>query len=154
MKIRTLLSTALILAALALTAVGQTPSPTPPRSTGLTINWQITLRGASADNWAIADYTFQLSPSAKKTDAFTKFTVVAQTPGLRDGTNLNVFIGPSSTPEEPYGKLVGIIVVNGGSGAMVLTNAKTPTVQKGTTVTVVNARPTPNERNLNVKGAF
>jgi len=59
-----------------------------------------------------------------------------------DGEKLDVFIGPSTNPREPYGKLVGTIDVSGGAGAMILTAAKVPGIVKGTTVSIVSRQET------------
>jgi hypothetical protein len=108
--------------------LGQSPTPI-PHSAGLSIHWRITLRGTSAANWASAEYTFLAPPpQANKHFDSSKFIVEAYTSQLPDGTKLNVFIGPSPTPSQPYGKLVGTIVVSGGSGALVLFDARTPMV--------------------------
>jgi hypothetical protein len=119
MKTRTLLSTVVLaLVALALTvpAVGQS------------ITWKIVLHGTNIRNSGTAEYV---------TAQFTKFNVESVTPSMADGTKLDVFLGPSTNPNEPYGKLVGIIDVDGGLGAMVLIGPKVPLVKKGTTVSVV-----------------
>jgi len=147
MKTRALLSTALIAIvalAIAVPAVGQ----------GLTIHWQIALRGNSAADWASAEYTFQASPSSKHVVTFSKFTVEAMTPNLPDGTRLGVFIGPSTSPDKPYGRQIGTISIEGGSGAMVMYGAKVPTVRKGTTVAVVYTDRVPNGNNITLKGKF
>lgn len=159
MRTRTVLSTALLaIVALVLAApvVGQSPTP---RGSGLTIHWQIFLRGGeTANSWAQADYdAFTASiappPTVKGDQVFTKFVVTAVTPYAADGTKLGVFIGPSTTSKEPYGKLVGLIEIGAGSGGMVLVDAKTPIVQKGTTVTITNIGPIPDKRVM-LKGTF
>ncbi len=123
MKIKTLLSTAVLaIVALALTvpAVGQTAS----------ITWKIDLHGPSIRNTGTAEYFTGAS-------LFSKFSVDTVTPSLVNGTKLDVFLGPATSTNEPYGKLVGVIEVDGGFGAMVLSGAKTPSVRKGTTVSIV-----------------
>jgi hypothetical protein len=123
MKVRTLFSAAVLsIIALAFTvsAVGQSAS----------ITWKIDLHGASIRNTGTAEYFTNAS-------SFSKFSVDTVTPSLRDGIKLDVFLGPSTSTNEPYGKLVGVIEVDGGFGAMVLSGAKTPAVRKGTTVSIV-----------------
>jgi hypothetical protein len=156
MKTRTLLSAALLAIfalALAAPAVGQSL-----HNPGLSIHWQIFLRGDAANTWAVAEYdvfTVSIAPSpTPKEKLFTKFTVSAITPGVPDGTKLGVYLGPSTTPQEPYGKLVGVIEVSGGAGGMVLINAKAPSISKGTTVTVANIGPTPVRRAIALQGTF
>jgi hypothetical protein len=122
MKTRTLLSTAaLAIVALALTipAVGQTST-----------SWKITLHGADARNTGVAEYS-------TNAELFSKFSVDTVTPDVVTGRKLDVFVGPSSSANEPYGKLVGIITVDRGAGAMVLSGAKLPPVREGTTVSIV-----------------
>jgi hypothetical protein len=156
MKTKAVLSTAiLVVVAFALTApvVGQNL-----HGSGLTIHWQIFLRGDSVNTWALAEYdaftpSIAPSPSPKET-VFTRFTVTATTPALENGTKLGVFLGPSTGVNEPYGKLVGIIDVNDGAGGMVLIGAKVPTIQKGTTVTVTNIGRIPNRPFMVLKGTF
>ena len=153
MKTRMLLSTALV-AIVALAMVVPTGGQFPSTS-GLTIHWQIVLRGSSAADWASAEYTFQgPTPSVKQAGGYAKFTVEAVTPGLPDGSKLGVFIGPTTSPAEPYGTLVGTISIEGGSGALVMFGARVPTVQKGTTVTVVYTHTAPNGENRTLKGTF
>jgi len=121
MKTRTLLSTAVLaIVALALTvpAVGQT------------LNWQIPLRGETARNFGTADYV------TVKTAA--KFSVEATVPSMEDGAKLEVFIGPPTNANEPFGKLVGVIDIDSGSGAMILIGAKAPSIHAGNTVLVVD----------------
>jgi hypothetical protein len=136
MKTRTLLSTAVLaIVALALTvpAVGQT------------LNWQIPLRGDNARNFGSADYSV--------VKVARKFTVDTTTPTLADGTQLDVYIGPSTNPNEPYGKLVGTIDVDGGLGAMILIAARAPKVHDGTTVSIVEHLQT-IRGDLLMKGTF
>lgn len=143
MKNLTLLSTAVIaIVALALTAplVAQTAS-----GPGLGIQWQIALSGDTARNSGTAQYdSFRATatPPATVGKVFTKFSVETHTPEVADGGVLDVFLGPGSSPREPYGKLVGTIEVNGGNGAMILIAAKTPTIEKGSTVTVTSHQST------------
>jgi len=151
MKSRTLFSLALLtLIALGLsaTAVGQTESY---------IHWQIVLRGETANTWAMADYAIlrpSVAPSPIANDTFAKFSVEAVTPGLPDGTQLGVFLGPSIDPKAPYGKLVGVINISGGTGAMIRFAAKLPAVHIGTTVTVTNLIPTPGQPPVVLQGRF
>jgi len=156
MKTRTVLSTAVLaIVALALAApvVGQSL-----HRSGLTIHWQILLRGDAANAWALAEYDAATAsiapPPSPKDKLFTKFTVSAITPGMPDGTKLGVYIGPSTNPHEPYGRLVGTIEVSEGAGGMVLLAAKVPAVRKGTTVTVANIGPIPDGRTVILKGTF
>jgi hypothetical protein len=156
MKAKTLLSTALLaIFALALAAPAVAQSLHGP---GLTIHWQTFLRGDAANTWALAEYdafTASVAPSPSPKDTlFTKFTVSAITPRLLDGTKLGVYLGPSTNPQEPYGKLVGVIVVESGVGGMVLIDAKAPVITKGTTVTVTNIGPIPFGRALTLQGSF
>jgi hypothetical protein len=123
MKTRTLISaTVLSIVALALTvsAVGQSAS----------VTWKIALHGANIRNTGTAEYF-------TNAQLFSKFSVDTTTPDLADGIKLDVFLGPSTSTNEPYGKLVGVIDVDGGFGAMVLSGARTPVVRKGTTVSIV-----------------
>jgi hypothetical protein len=155
-KIRTLLSTALLAIvslALMVPAVGQSVS-----SPGLGVHWQIALRGATARNSGTAEYfTFRATVAPPSTvkggKLFTKFTVEAITPDLEDGSMLDVFLGPSTRADQPYGKLVGTIDVDAGVGAMVLIAAKVPVVQDGTTVSIVSHVATARET-LVMKGTF
>ena len=155
MKTRTLLSTAVLaIVALAFTvsAVGQ--SQTPP---GLGTHWQIALTGATARDSGIAVYeTFRASlapPATANGPVYKKFTVETVTPSVRDGEKLDVFLGPSADPREPWGKLVGTIDVSGGAGAMILTAAKVPVIVKGTTVSIVSHQETAAGE-LILKGTF
>ncbi len=131
MKLRTLFSTALLaLVALALTipAVGQS-----------SITWKTTLRGVSTRNSGTAVYVIEKIPGLPTGtgQGFAKFTVDTITPDLADGTKLDVYLGPSTSSNEPYGKLVGVIDVDGGFGTLVLIAPRIPLVQKGTTVSIV-----------------
>ena len=121
------------------------------------IHWQIIMRGEMANTWAVAEYAV-LRPSADPTPipqhTFTKFSVEAVTPGLPDGTQLGVYLGPSIDPKEPYGKLVGVINISEGTGAMVRFGAKVPVVRIGTSVTVANLNPTPGQPPVVLKGKF
>ena len=122
MKVRTLVSAAVLsIVALALTvpAVGQA-----------SITWKIALHSANIRNTGTAEYVTHAQ--------FKKFSVDTITPDLADGIKLDVFLGPSTSVNEPYGKLVGVIDVDGGSGAMVLNGPKTPVIRKGTTVSIVD----------------
>jgi hypothetical protein len=83
------------------------------------------------------DRTSLAPPTSVNNKTVSTFTVKTITPSLIDGTNMDVFIGPSTNLNEPYGKLAGTINVQGGFGAMVLIGAKVPLVVKGTTVTVI-----------------
>jgi len=148
MKTRTLLGTALLaIVALALTvpAVGQSSLGGP----GQGIHWQVALRGETARNSGMAEYsTFRASllpPSAAKGKILRKFTVETITPDLADGNKLDVYLGPSTVANEPFGKLVGTIDVDAGSGAMILIAAKVPTVRDGSTVTVTEHGSTAKE---------
>jgi hypothetical protein len=139
MKTRTLISTAVLaIVALALTipAVGQNL-----RGTGSGIQWQIGLYGPNVRNSGAAMYEVDraslVPPTGANNKTITTFTVKTITPSLIDGTVMDVFIGPSTNPNEPYGKLVGTINVEGGLGAMVLIGAKVPAVEKGTTVSII-----------------
>ena len=139
MKIRTLLSTALLaIVALALTApaVGQSLS-----GPGLAIHWQIRLKSDTPRNTGTAEYdTFRaavLPPATANGKLVSRFTVETITPSLQDGTKLEVYVGPSTNVNEPYGKLVGFIDVDGGIGAMVLVAAKVPLIKDGSTVSIV-----------------
>jgi hypothetical protein len=139
MKTRNLLSAAVLaVVALALTlpAVGQSVN-----GNGSSIHWLIGLNGTNPRNSGTAVYDKTSSgivpPTSPKTKVVTTFTVQTVTPNLANGSKLDVFIGPATGVNEPYGKLVGIIETDGGLGAMVLIGAKTPSVDKGTTVSVV-----------------
>jgi len=141
MKAKTMLGTALLsLVALALTvaAVGQAST-----------TWKIALRGSSPRNSGSAEY-FTGGQS------FSKFSVDTVTPELANGIRLDVFLGPSTSTNEPYGKLVGSIDVDGGFGAMVLTGAKIPVVKKGSTVSVVehDGSSAAGNENLVMRGTF
>jgi hypothetical protein len=92
-------------------------------------------------------------PRSPKEQIFSKFSVEAYAPQLPDETKLGVFLGPSTSIKEPYGKLVGIIEVQGGSGAMILVGAKTPVIKKGTTVAVTLLSPIPGQ-NATLNGKF
>src|ERR1700722_19992366 len=139
MKMKTLLSTAVLaVVALALTApaVGQSL-----RGPGMGVTWTAGLHGITARSYGTAQYeTFRATvapPSTAKGKLMSKFTVESVTPAIVDGTMLDVFVGPGTTAGEPYGKLVGTIDVEGGFGTMVLFAAKTPSVEIGTTVTII-----------------
>jgi hypothetical protein len=139
MKTRTLISTAVLaIVALALTipAVAQNLG-----GTGVGIQWRIGLYGPNVRNSGAAVYgidrTSLAPPTSVNNKTVSTFTVKTITPSLIDGTNMDVFIGPSTNLNEPYGKLAGTINVQGGFGAMVLIGAKVPLVVKGTTVTVI-----------------
>ena len=158
MKTRTLLSTAVLaIVALAFTASAVGQSPTPPTPPGLGIHWQIALTGATARDSGIAVYeTFRASlapPATANGPVYKKFTVETVTPSVRDGEKLDVFLGPSTDPREPYGKLVGTIDVSGGFGAMILSAAKVPVIVKGTTVSIVSHQETAAGE-LILKGTF
>jgi hypothetical protein len=135
-------------------AVGQNPG------FGLGIHWQILLGGEAAKAWALADYDVLSVPAApqpvtsRTLPLYKKFTVEATTPGLPDGTKLGVFIGPSTSANEPYGKLVGIIDVREGAGGMILLAGRVPSVHKGTTVTVDILGSTPTSEHLILTGTF
>lgn len=73
---------------------------------------------------------------------------------MPDGTKLGVYVGPTKDPNEPFGKLVGLIEINGGTGGMVLINAKAPSIRKGTTVTVRNVGPIPFGHVVTLRGTF
>jgi len=155
MKTRTLLSTAVLaMVALALTipALGQSLS-----GTGTSNRWQIGLYGPNVRNSGAAVYETSkasLAPPANiNSKVVTKFTVETVTPSLANGSQLDVFLGPSTNPNEPYGKLVGIINVEGGVGAMILIGARVPTIEKGTTVSIVGHEESVAGE-LMLKGAF
>jgi hypothetical protein len=155
MKMQTLLSSAVLsIVALALTApaVGQSV-----KGPGLTIHWEIGLKGPTPRNSGSAAYdTFRASltpPATADGKLIRRFTVETITPELADGARLDVFLGPPTTANEPYGKLVGTIDVDGGAGAMILISAKAPFVEKGTTVVVVGHGETA-AGDLMLKGTF
>jgi len=135
MKARTLAGIVLLtLVALVLSApaVGQTD-----------IHWKIFLSGPVADTFATAEYDVLLAtaepPSTGRGIVMVKrFTVEAVTPRLPDGIRLGVFLGPAIDPKDPYGKLVGVIEIKGGIGAMALLTADCPTVRQGTSVTLTS----------------
>ena len=155
MKTRTVFSTAVLaIVALALTI----PAIAQSTANGTSTRWQIGLTGATARTSGIADYTTSRAalapPATAKGRLVVKFTVETISPDVADGGKLSVFLGPSTVPNEPYGKLVGSIDVNGGLGVMALIGAKVPHVQRGTIVTIVGASPTPGEGQMMLQGTF
>ncbi len=138
MKVKLLVTTALLaIVALALSAPAVAQSLKGP---GLGITWQVALVGSTPHNSGTAIYeTFRatIAPPPALGKTLSKFIVETTTPTLSNGTKLDVFLGPGTTANEPYGKLVGTIEVDGGVGAMILIAAKVPTIEKGSTITVV-----------------
>jgi len=66
-------------------------------------------------------------------------------------TQLDVFVGPAGprTPNHPYGKLVGHMLVENGSASLMLFQNRAPAVTKGTTVTILT-----REGNVLMSGIF
>jgi hypothetical protein len=156
MKMKNLLSTAvlaMVALALALPALGQSLN-----GPGLGLHWQIALSSPTPRNSGTADYdTFRATavPPATAGKFIRKFIVETITPDVADGGRLDVYVGPGTTANEPYGKLVGTIEVQGGVGAMMLISASVPVIEKGTTITVVGHGETPGAaENLVLKGSF
>jgi len=152
MKTRTLVGVA-VLVALAVLAVGQTAS-----RSGLGLHWQIPLIGDTARNTGTAVYeTFRataIPPATAKGKLVSKFVVETLTPDLANGSKLEVYLGPGETGNEPYGKLVGVIDVDRGAGAMILIADKVPVIREGSVVSVISHGDTAGRDNLLMQGTF
>jgi hypothetical protein len=141
MKIKMLLSSALLaMVAMVFTLPLQAQSLNLP---GHQIRWTADLRGPTVGGaTGSAEYTsFRAAvapPSTANGKLFTKFTVVVDSVVAANSSMLDVFVGPATNPNEPLGKLVGTIEIEGGSGALVLVAAKTPAIAKGSTVSIVH----------------
>lgn len=150
-KPRTLLNFALLV------LVGLSMSAPAASQTESYIHWQAMLRGETANTWALAEYAILkpvVAPSPVANDTFVKFSVVAVTPNLPDGTQLGVFLGPPTDLKDPYGKLVGVINIKGGTGAMIRFSAKVPAVRLGTPIAVVDMNPVPGTHQTVLQGKF
>jgi len=135
-------SIAVVATLLAVPTVAQTDTfiYNPP---GFYINWVIGLNSPNANGGSgIAEYYIATpsiqhtpSPSPKGAKVFAKLAVECDYITFPDLSPLYVFVGPGTSPNEPYGKLLGQMQVNGRSATWL--SLRPPVVKKGTTVTVV-----------------
>jgi hypothetical protein len=112
---------------------------------GLTSTWTIALATPTPDSGeGTAQFITFIEPTPTPLPAptpirhgFTRFIVQCDYVKLPNLTPLDVYVGPGTTPNEPYGKLVGRMHVVNGSGSLLLSAARAPFVTKGTTVSVM-----------------
>jgi hypothetical protein len=144
--VRTSLLAIIALALLAPAVAQDTP--------GLSITWTTALASPTPEGGdGIAQYLSfsepSPSPSPKptpapmsgltpgKTNGYTRFIVQCEYVNLSGPTPLDVYVGPATSPSQPYGKLVGSMHVVNGTASLLLTTARAPFVTKGTTVTIM-----------------
>lgn len=108
---------------------------------GLISTWTIALAAPTPDG---GEGTAQLITSIEPTptptpirNGFTRFIVLCDYVKLPSLAPLDVYVGPGTTPNQPYGRLVGRMHVVNGSGSLLLSSARAPFVTKGTTVSVM-----------------
>jgi hypothetical protein len=139
---KTLLSTfslAVVAILLAVPTVAQTATPIYNPHPGFYVNWIIDLHAATPEGgsgtaqYYIAKSTLAHPPTPEK--IVTKLMVECEYLRYADLTPLDVFVGPSHSPSEPFGKLVGQMQVNGGSATFL--TARPPVINKGNTVIIV-----------------
>jgi len=109
---------------------------------GLTITWTTALAATNPDGGdGIAQfitYTPGIKPSPSvRAKGYTKFIVQCEYVNLPNLTPIDVYVGPPTSPKEPYGKLVGRMHIVNGEGSLLLTSTRAPFVTKGTTVWVM-----------------
>jgi len=153
MKMKTLLMTAVLaISGLALTAPAVAQS-------SATLHLSTTLNGAAiSDGSGSADFIIAKStpaPSAvAKSKVVTKFSVVVESVTAANNNILDVFVGPATSTNEPFGKFVGRIHLEGGAGALLQVDAKTPAIRQGSTVTVVDHAGATAEGRVVLQGTF
>jgi len=153
MRMKTLVITAVLaISALALTAPAVAQS-------SATVHLTTTLRGAAiSDGSGTADFIIaksSLGPSAvAKNKVVTRFSVVVESVSAADNSILDVFVGPATSANEPFGKFVGRIRLEGGTGALLQVGAKAPAVAQGTTVTIVEHAGITAEGRIVQQGTF
>ncbi|HWY56073.1 MAG TPA: hypothetical protein VNZ03_16525 [Terriglobales bacterium] len=131
---------AVVATLLAVPTVAQNPTPNPPP--GFYVYWSIDLHSATANGgsgsslYSIAEPMLRRPPTPGQLKGYTKLSVECEYLTFPDLTPLDVFVGPGTTPGEPFGKLVGTMQVTGGSATFL--TARPPVVKKGTTLTVVH----------------
>jgi hypothetical protein len=135
------LSLAVVAILLAVPTVAQTATPIYNPHPGFYVNWIIGLHAATADGgsgtaqYYIARSMLAHPPTPRGEKIVTKLTVECEYLRFADLTTLDVFVGPSQTPSEPFGKLVGQMQANGGSATLL--TARPPVINKGNTVIIV-----------------
>ena len=133
---------AIVATMLAVPTVAQLPGPTPGPPPGFYLYWNITLHSPTPGvavgtaQYYIAKPTLRQPPTPGGVEVYSRLSVVCEYFNYPDLTSLDVCVGPSTSPNEPFGKLVGQMQVKGGSATML--TARPPAVTKGTTVTIVN----------------
>ncbi len=124
----------------ALPTVAQNP-PIPYTPPGYYVNWTINLHspnvtGASGiAQYVIVAPSIHPSPSPGQQKGVAKLSVECEYLTFPDLTPLDVFVGPGTAPNEPFGKLVGKMQVKDGSAAFL--SLRPPVVNQGSTVIVV-----------------
>jgi hypothetical protein len=137
-----ILSIAVVAILLAVPTVAQTDTfvYNPP---GFYVNWVINLNSPNVTGASgIAEYYIATpsiqhkpSPGPKAAKVFARLSVECEYLTLPDLSPIYVFVGPGTSPNEPFGKLVGQMQVNGGAATWL--SIRPPVVTKGTTLTVV-----------------
>ncbi len=117
-------------------------APTPSVPPGFYVYWSIDLHSATPNGgsgsslYSVAAPTLRRPPTPRQLNGYTKLSVECEYLTFPDLTPLDVFVGPGTTPSEPFGKLVGSMQVTGGSATFL--TARPPVVTKGTTVSIVH----------------
>jgi hypothetical protein len=136
-----ILSLVVVASLLAVPVMAQTPDPTPGPPPGMYIYWNIALHspiahgGAGTAQYEIIKVALNPKPTPGGLKFATKFLVDCEYLQLPDLTPLQLFVGPSNNPAEPFGKLIGAMQVKDGSATFL--TARPPVIEKGTTVTIV-----------------
>lgn len=109
---------------------------------GLTITWTTALAATNPNGGdgiaQLITYTPGLRPSpSARPKGYTKFIVQCEYVSLPSLTPIDVYVGPPTSPKEPYGKFVGRMQIVNGNGSLLITSPRAPFVTKGTTVWVM-----------------
>ncbi len=115
---------------------------TPYNPPGFYLYWNIDLHTATAHaGTGTALYSIVAPPAIHRPptpgghNGYARLAIDCEYLTFPDLTPLQVFVGPGTTPSEPFGKLVGQMQVTDGSATLL--TARPPEVKKGTTVTIV-----------------
>jgi hypothetical protein len=108
---------------------------------GFYVNWVIDMNspnvggGSGSAQYYLATPSLHRTPNVNGSKSSAKLLVECEYLKYSDLAPLYVFLGPTQSPNEPFGKFLGQMQLSGRSATFF--SSRPPVVNKGTTVTIV-----------------
>jgi len=144
---KTLLSGALLVVLIFIMTAAAQFAPPP----GYSVFWTTNLASASAETHASGTAEYMgYKPNLRRGtgNVVYRFVATCEYVGPVSNYSVDVFVGPSATPDAPYGKFIGKMRIEGGTGILALVGSKVPVIHHGSTVNIVD------DGKLIMKGTF